>query len=106
MSDEKTEWRRRAGRTGRSVSVTIPSRLATELGIKPGMVLQIQKQSGWFAVRVDPSQEPISEESSGDMPPSPPAEQQGKTPAEEPAVECTDPPKEKTKDDRICAFDL
>ena len=55
-------WRRKISRDGRSAVITIPIRLATEQGFKPGLIAEIRKKEGWFATRVAPSQE-IREES-------------------------------------------
>ena len=93
--------------------MTIPFQLAIEMGIKKGVVLQIKKHKGWIAVRVDPSQEPVTEE--------PPAEEsrpvsqepdakEGPEPSNEPPKD--EPPKDippsnapPKKDNRICGFD-
>ena len=55
-------WRRKINRDGRSAVITIPIRLATEQGFKPGLIAEIRKKNGWFATRVALSQE-IREES-------------------------------------------
>ena len=55
-------WRRKISRTWRSAVITIPIRLATEQGFKPGIIAEVKKRNGWFSTRVAPSQE-IREES-------------------------------------------
>ncbi len=56
-------WRRKISRCGRSAIITIPIRLATGQGFKPGIIAEIRKKrNGWFSTRVAPSQE-IREES-------------------------------------------
>ena len=88
MSDNQTDWRRIVGKTGKSVSVTIPHTLSIEMGIRKGVVMQIKKHEGWIAMRIDPSQNPTAGE--------PPAAE------EEPRLQKDEPPK---KDNRICGFD-
>ena len=62
MTENQTEWRRTAGKIGKSVSVDIPHALSKEMGIKNGTVLQIKEHEGWIVVRVDPSQNPVAGE--------------------------------------------
>ena len=45
----KTRW------SGRSVSLTIPLRLAVDFKIKPGTTVIMLKRDGWFATRADPA---------------------------------------------------
>ena len=52
---DKNIWYRKTRWEGCSVALTIPLRLTVDLGIKPGTMVILLKQNGWFATRADPA---------------------------------------------------
>ena len=99
MSKTTNEWRRTIGRSGNSAYVTIPYPLAVKMGLQNGMVLQIRKHEGWIAMRVDPSQEPVTEETAAEE--SQPAPKWSNA-EEKPISQKEEPP---NNDNHICGFD-
>ena len=56
MADEPTSWSRTIGRDGNKTIMVIPLRLREILGIRAGMLMEMQLNNGWFGTRISPSQ--------------------------------------------------